>query len=135
MDGKIEAKLQRLEDNLDKLNELKKLSLEEFKDDFRNTEAAKYLLQTSVEAMIDIANQLIARRKLKKPDRSAEAFEILADNDLLSAANKDKYIVMTKFRNRVVHLYTKVDEDEIYKILRNNLKDYRQFINEIAQII
>ena len=133
MNGEIHNKIQRIEDNLENLKELKKYSEEEFTSDFRNIEATKHLLQTAVEAMIDIANHIIAVRKFKKPGTSAEAFEILAENDIISQENKDKYILMTKFRNRVVYLYTKVDDKEIYKIIQNNLDDYREFVSEILK--
>ena len=133
MNGEIHNKIQRIEDNLENLKELKKYSEEEFTSDFRNIEATKHLLQTAVEAMIDIANHIIAVRKFKKPGTSAEAFEILAENNIISQENKDKYILMTKFRNRVVHLYTKVDDKEIHKIIQNNLDDYREFVSEILK--
>nr|WP_282580196.1 DUF86 domain-containing protein [Natroniella sulfidigena] len=123
-----------LEDNLEKLKTLKEISKDEFLNDFRNVEATKHLLQTSVEIMIDIANKIIANERLEKPETSADGFRILAQNGMISDENKDKYIVMTKFRNRVVHMYSKVDETEIYSILQNNLIDYRLFIKEICKL-
>ena len=135
VNGEIQSKIQRIEENLKKLNKLSEMSWEEFADDFRNIEAAKHLLQTSIEAMIDIANYIIAKNKLRKPDTSADAFAILADNELIGPDCRDKYILMTKFRNRVVHLYTKVDEEEIYKIVQNNLSDYKRFIKDIIEIM
>lgn len=135
MNGAIQSKIQRIEENIKKLNELYEMDQKEFTDDFRNVEAAKHLLQTSIEAMIDIANHIIAQKKFRKPDTSAEAFEILAENNLIADDSRDKYILMTKFRNKVVHLYTKVDDQEIFKIMQNNLSDYKKFIREILKII
>ena len=42
---------------------------------------------------------------------------------------------MTKFRNRVVHVYSKIDEVEIYNIIQNHLSDYREFIKEISGVV
>ena len=135
MTNKVNQKIQLLEENLKKLNRLKELNKEEFISDFRNLEAGKHLLQTSIEAMIDIANSIIARQRLREPETSADAFRILADNEFISQANKEKYIKMTKFRNRVVHVYSKIDEVEIYNIIQNYLSDYKEFIKEISGVV
>ncbi len=38
---------------------------------------------------------------------------------------------MSKFRNMVVHLYDKIDEKEIYNIIKNHLEDFEYFIEVI----
>lgn len=129
------AKIDRLEENLKKLKSLAEMDREELLDDFRNIEASKHLLQTSIEIMIDISNMLIARRRLGQADTNAEAFIILAQNDIISQENQEKYAVMARFRNRVVHMYDSVNETEIYDILKNNLEDFRLFIKEIMELI
>ena len=129
------AKIDRLEENLKKLKSLAEMDREELLDDFRNIEASKHLLQTSIEIMIDISNMLIARRRLGQADTNAEAFIILAQNDIISQENQEKYAVMARFRNRVVHMYDSVNETEIYDILNNNLGDFRLFIKEIMELI
>ncbi len=132
---KVLVKIERLEENLVKLRSLQEMDREKFMNDFRNIEASKYLLQTSIEIMIDIANMLIARRRLGKADTNAEVFSILADNKVVSEENQETYGVMAGFRNRVVHMYDRVDGDEIYDILQNNLEDFRGFIEEIIKFI
>ena len=133
MTNRMLDKIDLLEDNLKKLKTLKQLSKAEFLSDFRNVESAKHLLQTSVEIMIDIANILVAKKRFGKPETSAESFEILAKNEIINSDNKKTYITMTKFRNRVVHMYSKVDDEEIYSILQNNITDYQTFIREVCQ--
>ena len=128
------AKIDRLEENLNKLKSLAEMDREELLDDFRNIEASKHLLQTSIEIMIDISNMLIARRRLGQADTNAEAFIILAQNDIISQENQEKYAVMARFRNRVVHMYDSVNETEIYDILNNNLEDFRLFIKEVLEL-
>ncbi len=58
--------------NLYKLKFLKRLPKEEFNEDFRNVDSAKYALQVSIEAMIDIANHIIARNRLGRLEKSFE---------------------------------------------------------------
>lgn len=132
---KIRSKIQTIEGNTAKLKELKKYSLREFLNDFRNIEAAKHLLQVNVEAMIDVANHISARNRWKSPATSAEAFALLGQNGYL---NDDEVITiskMIKFRNRLVHLYHTVDNKEIYNILQENLDDFNIFIKSIVNKI
>jgi len=54
---KILAKIRLIKENMVKLGKLKEVPEEVFKKDFEKYDSAKYSLQTSIEAMIDICNQ------------------------------------------------------------------------------
>ena len=70
----IAEKISMISENMDKLKFLKELPEDEFYQDFRNLYATKHLLQISIEAMIDIANHIIARMGLGRPKSYAEEF-------------------------------------------------------------
>lgn len=132
---KIEHKLLFMQDNLVKLKKLQKLDKNLFLKDFRNVESTKYLLQVEIEAMLDIASHIIARNRWGKPENNKEHFEILAQNSVIDSKYLNIYFNMAKFRNRVVHLYFKVDDEMIYKILQDNLEDFEAFIKDIIKIL
>ncbi len=98
-----------IKENLTKLDKLKKVPEEIFKKDFEKYDAAKYSLQTSIEAMIDICNHIISRKCLGLPKTKADSFIILCQNNILSPDMEGTYTAMARFRNRVVHLYDEVD--------------------------
>lgn len=129
---KIRSKIQTIEGNTAKLTELKKYSLENFLNDFRNVEAAKHLLQVNIEAMIDIANHIAARNRWRAPGTSAEAFELLEQNGYFAIDDLKTFNRMIKFRNRVVHLYHILDDKEIYNILQEDIDDFSLFIKRIV---
>ncbi len=58
---KVLSKVRLIQENLVKLEKLKKVPEEVFKSDFEKYDSAKYSLQTSIEAMIDICNHIISR--------------------------------------------------------------------------
>jgi len=122
-------------ENLEKLKYLKSIAEEEFFSDFRNIESTKHLLQVTIEAMHDIANHIVSRGRLGKPESYSDTFRILGEKNIIPEKSSEIYATMVKFRNRVVHLYHKVDKKEIYDILQNNLKDYAMFLEEIRRII
>ncbi|MHB8170130.1 MAG: type VII toxin-antitoxin system HepT family RNase toxin [Thermincolia bacterium] len=129
---KIRSKLQTIEGNTAKLKQLASYSLNDFLQDFRNVEAAKHLLQVNVEAMLDVANHISARNRWKTPGTSTEALMQLEQNGYLETDDLDTFNKMVKFRNRVVHLYHMVDDQEIYKILQENLDDFGIFVKRIV---
>ena len=132
---KIYSKIQIIEDNIKKLEELKTFSLENFMKDFRNIESAKHLFQRAIEAMVDIAMHIIARLRLLTPSSSVEAIKILVENKIIPSENQERYYQMIKFRNRLVHFYHKIDTNELYQILQNNLSDFKKFLRDIQSIL
>lgn len=59
--NKIDQKLLFMGTCLNKLKKLRTIDKDEFIDDFTKVDSAKYLLQVSREAMLDISSHLIAR--------------------------------------------------------------------------
>ncbi len=131
--NKIITKIGFLKENLKLLEEIKQLSFEEFLSDQRNLHTTIRLLQTSVEAMLDIANHIVARKNLRIPQTYRDSIEILTEAGILPVNKVVTYSKMIQFRNRVIHLYDKVDEKEIYRILQKNLGDFKSFINSISK--
>lgn len=130
---KLHEKLSFLRDNLIKLGQLSTLPKPEFIRDYRTAYSARYLLQTSIEAIVDSANHIIARSGWKTPKSYRESFEILAANGVIPEESLPTYSAMAGFRNRVVHLYTTIDDAEVFEILQNNLKDLESFAGMVAQ--
>jgi uncharacterized protein YutE (UPF0331/DUF86 family) len=124
-----------IKENLTKLDKLKKVPEEIFKQDFEKYDAAKYSLQTSIEAMIDICNHIISRKSLGLPKTKADSFIILCQNNILSPDMQDTYTAMARFRNRVVHLYDEVDTGDVYQYLNEGIADFKSFIDDINRFL
>jgi uncharacterized protein YutE (UPF0331/DUF86 family) len=39
---------------------------------------------------------------------------------------------MAKFRNRLVHIYWNVDDNQLYEYLKKNISDYKKFLESVA---
>lgn len=133
--GRVLEKLNIINDSLLKLERLSSLTLEEFMSDFRNYDSAKYNFIKAIEAMIDIGNHIIARRKLGIPKSFSDTFEILGNNNIISRDKVENYKAMARFRNRLVHFYHRVDDQEVYSILRSNLSDFEFFVESIRNFL
>lgn len=133
--NKIDEKLLFMSTCLNKLKKLRKLDKDIFIDDFTKVDSSKYLLQVSIEAMLDISSHLIARNRWGKPKDNKEHFQLLCDNGIIDSKDVVTYFNMAKFRNRIVHMYFNISDEMIYDIVQNNLDDFERFIGNIARVI
>ena len=133
--NKIDQKLVFMNTCLNKLKKLKSFDKDGFIDDFTKVDSAKYLLQVSIEAMLDISSHLIARNRWGKPKDNKEHFQILADNGIIDDKDVLVYFNMAKFRNRIVHMYFNISDEMIYEIVQNNIVDFERFISSIVNTL
>jgi len=131
-ESRILHKLQAITDSLSKLEELAQMGRDVFLTDFRSIDSAKYNLQTSIEAMIDICNHIISRKRLRVPATNVESFEVVSEAGLLPADVLPVYRSMARFRDRIVHMYDDVDDSQIHEILQTRLDDIRAFVQHVA---
>jgi len=132
---KINQKLLFMSTSLKKLERLRTLDKNSFIEDFTKVDSAKYLLQVSIEAMLDMSSHIIARNRWGKPKDNKEHFKLLSDNGIIDCKDIDIYFNMAKFRNRIVHMYFNISDEMIYEIVQNNLEDFERFINNIIKAI
>ena len=131
----IQTKIDVIFDGLDKLKFFNAMTYEEFIADFRNINASLHLLQTSIQALLDIGSYIIASLGLRTPNTNAEIIGILKNARLIPEDKAEIYIKMSQFRNRIVHLYNHIDAETLYEILMNEPGDIKEFYINLLQII
>lgn len=107
----------------------------EFVQDIIAIGAARYYLQTAIEAMVDINNHILSRQGLGTFETHVRTLEILSDAGVLSKANLAIYTQMVGLRNRLVHIYEQVDNAVIHQILTDRLADFETYTSEITAYI
>lgn len=118
-----------------KLEDLKKLPFAEFASDYHKTGSAKYQFIVVIEGMVDVCNHIIAKNSYRPPDDYADTFRVMAEQGAFDSEFTDTLIRMSRFRNRLVHIYWEIDNDELYRIMQGNLGDIRTFINKFGDFI
>lgn len=91
----------------------------------------KYALQTSVEAMIDVAYHLSAKQFSHAPVDARDALQLLVSKGVLHSAEFETYSAMVGFRNRVVHGYQDVSDLRVYEIATEEMGKFESFIDSI----
>jgi Protein of unknown function DUF86. len=89
-----------------------------------------------LEAIFDIGRHILA--KTGNIDLSTEYKAIakgLGEKGFVSSETSKNLVEMAGYRNRMVHLYNMVSEEELYSIITSELKDIEKFITEIKKNI
>lgn len=128
-------KLAALDEYAGQLEEYRALTVEQYRADWKAQRIVERTLQMAIEACADVANHLIADRRLRVPTTYAEAFEILGEAGILDASLKDTTVRMARFRNIVVHDYTRIDPAVVVRILREDLADLSRFKDAVLGLL
>ncbi len=114
---------------------LEEKSKEEVISDQWIVKGLKYALQTSVEALVDIAYHLSAKHFKQAPADNRDAINILVDNKILTDEEKEHYSAMIGFRNRVVHGYQTISNERLYEISSTELDIFNSFIRQVTSFL
>ncbi len=125
----LQSKLDLLKSNLAQLDRVPQSSYEEFASDFRNVQATLHLLQTSIQALIDLGAFLVAERSLPTPRSSHDVLERLEEDGALPPGSAARFAPVIGFRNRVVHLYDRIDERRVYDVLTQHRADLAELLD------
>ena len=117
MNADAARKAQLVRSNLEKLARIPQTSYDEFAADFRNTEAALHLLQTSIQALVDMGSKACASLGLETPRTSFEVIERLEQDGRLPKGSAQRFAPIIGFRNRVVHLYDRIDPQIVHRVV------------------
>lgn len=107
--------------------------LERLRGDVKaNRYALERLLQISVDESINIGSSIISELGLRRADTFREVFEILKSEGMISDRVSGELVQFVGLRNKLVHRYWKVEEDEIREVL-GKLQVFRDFVKEVLK--
>lgn len=124
---RVTQHLRELDEALKDWERYRAISLAELHSDRDKRNMVLHALLVSIQAAIDIANHVIADRKLRRPSSYREAFEILSEEHLIPDDLSDKLSDLAGFRNMMIHIYWRLDLEQVYGILQQDLETLDQF--------
>lgn len=131
----IESKIDIILENLDYLENVKKVDEEEFLNSYEKIQATKHSLQEAIEASLDISNHIISAKNWNRAETYAKMFERLQEYGVINKDLEERLSNMARFRNILVHRYGKIDNKRIFKILNENSSDMYDFIKRIEKFL
>lgn len=132
----IEERLILIDSFLKELHKLSTLDKDSFLSDKRNTAAGESFLRRTLEAIFDIGRHILA--KTGYTEMATEYKSIargLKEVGVVDEELSKKLTQMAGYRNRLVHLYNLVSDEELYTVICSNLKDIEDFISAIKKYI
>ncbi len=131
----VQINFDTIKENLQMLERLSRLSYDEFITEFWYLQSAVRLLQTTIEGLVDISRYVIRSLNLPTAETYSQVPKVLADAGYIDEKTAAVYVQMMRFRNLVVHHYYRVDAEEIYRILTEELNDLKNWHDRLAEII
>jgi uncharacterized protein YutE (UPF0331/DUF86 family) len=101
---------------------------ETFLGEAKTVNSAKYLLIVATEAALDICNHLAAKKGGRSLEDYADCMTILGELGVLKQDLNIRMSKMARFRNLLVHLYWKVEDREVFRIIKEHLCDFDEYL-------
>lgn len=128
----IEDKVSSIQKYLAIVKQYQHYSQAEITADVTLQGAVERYLYLLAQSTIDLAEMVIAYKKLRKPATMSESFEILQEAGVINHELCEKMIKLTGFRNIIAHDYAEVDQAIVYDVLQHKLTDVIAFIEAMG---
>lgn len=130
----VESKLRYLQEYLIDLAEYETIDLDTYRTSKKDQRFVERTLHLACECCLDIAAHIVSRQGFREPRDNKDLFHILFENRVIDKPICDTMIKMAKFRNIVVHDYTRIDPEIVITILRKNLHDFKAFGRSVMAV-
>lgn len=125
-DPRAEARLQRLEESLERLEAVCAGGEEAYLADADLRGLTERRLEVAIQICIDLAAQVVAELSARAPADYADVFRVLGEKGLLAEDLAGRMVDAARQRNLLVHLYLEVDDKAVFASL-SYLDDLRAF--------
>lgn len=132
----LRTRLAYIEDSVRSLERFKGIPFTEFHSNPDHFRIAFYDLHRSLEAIMDIGSHILSRIPGARPSsyrdipRLLEKYKVIPPDFAQSQLAK-----MAGYRNRMVHFYGEITEQEIYNIIQQELEDFYTFSGFIEAVL
>lgn len=131
----IRSRCAEIEASLNRLEEFRSVQREAFLANRDMLDIACYRLLIAMEAALALCFHVSAKHLHQVPEEYAGCFEVLQQAGILPTDLTERLQHMARFRNLLVHVYWKVDYEQVYDLIQDQLVDLRAFSAAITQLL
>ena len=106
-----------------------------FAINYTRQDAANLNVLRACDQAIDLANHIIKNYKMGIPTASAESFDLLHKQGIITAELAENLRRMVHFRNTVIHQYQRLDLSIVQAVIVSGLDDLIQFGDRVLEFI
>ena len=134
MSGRINDKIEEIEEYLNELSEYAPATLEDYLGNQRTQRACERLFEIIMEAIIDLVFIFINEKEMDMPEDDESALSTLIKKEIISTELGKKLREARRMRNIVAHKYGSVNPSLVYEAVSGNLnKDVMEFLEVIRR--
>jgi len=139
MDERIKEHLKILKRYYLLLLDAQKYEKTHFLEDAIICASTERFLHLAIESCLNIGNRILSLYQfqfpVEMPQTYMDIFRQMKKIGIIDDAFCENLIMMTKYRNRLVHLYWKLDNETTYNILHDNINDFKFFEKAIVTFL
>ncbi|WP_292364287.1 MULTISPECIES: type VII toxin-antitoxin system HepT family RNase toxin [unclassified Methanoculleus] len=105
---------------------------EQFFSDRDTRNMVFHAMMIGIQSAIDIATDLIAEERLRKPASYRETF-ILGESGILPEPLTRDLLALAGLRNVLVHIHRDLDLEQVYAILQQDLGVLKAFLDAVQE--
>ena len=124
----IENKITYLVKHLTQASQFSDVSVADLQKDVILRGAVERELYVIAQATIDLAEAVVAYKHLRKPTTMREAFDVLAENRILTTDFVERFVGIVGFRNALAHDYEDLRLEVLVNVLQQKLSEVKEFI-------
>jgi len=118
---RVNDKINEIETYLNELEEFLPKNFEIYKKDIKTRAACERYFEKIIEAVVDLAFLIIKIRKYKIPEDDKEAFDILANEEIITIDLAERLKDAKGMRNIIAHQYGKIDDNIVFLSITSEL--------------
>jgi uncharacterized protein YutE (UPF0331/DUF86 family) len=130
MNQRVLVKLDELEQILAELKTTLPSKYSEYHESRVIQRAVERLIQIAVECVVDLCAILVKDLRLGVPKSEDDYFAKL-ESVVFEPVLVKRLYEMKRFGNRVVHRYGNLDDQQVYRIVKQSFHDFDDFTNEL----
>jgi len=123
----VDKKLDLLDEVIDKLQDVKALSQENFMSDFFIHDTAIRNLVLGIEIIVDIGNHILSETFHSSANTYKDVIIALGEAEVISKDFAKENSQMADFRNLIIHAYGSLDMKQVYQNLQKAPDVFRKF--------
>jgi uncharacterized protein YutE (UPF0331/DUF86 family) len=132
----LRMRISYVEDSLKSLERFKGIPFKEFHSNPDNFRIVFYDLHRALEAIMDIGSHILSRIPGARPSSYEDIPRLLERHKIVpNEFATNPLTKMAGYRNRMVHFYGEITEQEIYNIIQEELQDFYAFCSYINEIV
>jgi uncharacterized protein YutE (UPF0331/DUF86 family) len=129
----VTDRAQTARSSLARLRQLGALSLAEFRALPDGYAVAEHHLRRALQALLDLGRHVAVKSGWGNPSNYREILDLLERNGVMPTELAEKGRGLAGYRNRLVHEYAIVTEDELWGILKTRLPDLDELLLRLVE--